>query len=311
MRATRRKPYGSFRPIAVAFAGFAMAAVAGGSALADNPLVEPTMTGVRYGPHERHTLDLWKAESSDPTPVLINIHGGGWVRGDGIHQMHLYPFLGRGVSVVTIRYRLANKATGDRLPAPLLDAARAIQFVRHKADEWGLNKERLAVMGSSAGGCSSLWLALHDDLADPDNDDPVLRESTKPLCALANAAQTFIDVNMVVEHVGPKGASHRMIWETAGADSSKDAIERYEEFADVYRECSPLNHLDKGDPPILLYYKYGGDNIHSSRFGDKLLEQAQETGAPVYMFAPENSVPPPAPYEGRWDFIYKQLLAER
>jgi len=287
--------------LAIVFLSMASAA----GAASANPTVKPTRENVRYGPHERNVLSFWKAKSDQPTPVVIYIHGGGWLRGGLRSTVHLYPFLARRVSVVAITYRLAPK---HLVPAPLLDAARAVQFVRHRAKEWGLDKQRVALIGSSAGACTSLWLALHDDLADPDNADPVLRESTKPTCALSNAGQTFIDIKLVREVVGDKAASHGMIWRTVGAKSATGATVNYEKFAKLYREYSPLTHLDKDDPPVLLYYKTGGDNIHSSRFGDRLIENAKKLNARVYMYAPENSVPPPQRYKGRWEFIYKQLL---
>jgi hypothetical protein len=38
---------------------------------------KPTLSGIRYGEHERHVTDFWKAESSEPTPLVFVIHGGG------------------------------------------------------------------------------------------------------------------------------------------------------------------------------------------------------------------------------------------
>src|SRR6187551_3852622 len=46
------------------------------------PTLPPTHANVQYGPHERNVLDFWKAESEQPTPVLVFIHGGGFVAGD-------------------------------------------------------------------------------------------------------------------------------------------------------------------------------------------------------------------------------------
>lgn len=77
--------------------------------------------------------------------------------------------------------------------APLHDAARALQFVRSKAEAWEIDKERIAACGSSAGACSSLWLAFHDDLADPASSDPVARESTRLATAAVFNAQTTLD----------------------------------------------------------------------------------------------------------------------
>ena len=76
---------------------------------------------------------------------------------------------------------------------PLEDAARAVQFLRSKAGEWNIDKTRIAATGGSAGACSSLWLAFHDDMAKPDSPDPVARESTRLTAAAVNGAQTSLD----------------------------------------------------------------------------------------------------------------------
>jgi len=149
---------------------------------------KPTLAGVRYGEHERHVLDFWRAASMAPTPVAFVIHGGGWTGGSKERLDRFVDagaLLQAGISVVAINYRYVSqgKAEGVEPPvkAPLHDAARAIQFVRSKAAEWNIDKTRVAATGGSAGACSSLWLAFHDDLADPKSDDPVARESTRAL----------------------------------------------------------------------------------------------------------------------------------
>src|ERR671928_164208 len=76
--------------------------------------------------------------------------------------------------------------------APLEDAARAIQTLRSKAKEWNLDKTRVGATGGSAGACSSLWLAFHDDMADPKSSDPVARESTRLTCVAVSGAQTTL-----------------------------------------------------------------------------------------------------------------------
>ena len=142
------------------------------------------MTNIRYGKNERHVLDFWKAESDTPTPLVFVIHGGGWKEGskERLHKFVDTPaLLKAGISVVAINYRLMRHAEGVEPPvkAPLHDAARALQFVRSKATEWNVDKARIGAAGGSAGACSSLWLAFHDDLADSASSDPVARESTR------------------------------------------------------------------------------------------------------------------------------------
>ncbi|MDP6039832.1 MAG: alpha/beta hydrolase [Candidatus Latescibacteria bacterium] len=126
---------------------------------------KPTLAEVRYGDHERHVLDFWKAPSDTPTPLVVCIHSGAWVSGSKerlLKFVDIEPFLKEGISVIAINYRLIRniKDVVPPVKAPLHDAARALQFVRSKADEWNIDKERIGAMGVSAGACSSLWLAL-------------------------------------------------------------------------------------------------------------------------------------------------------
>ncbi|CAN0539629.1 unnamed protein product, partial [Laminaria digitata] len=68
---------------------------------------------------------------------------------------------------------------GTRLDYILRDCARAIQFVRYKAEEWGIDASRIAVFGGSAGAGCAAWVGGVEDLAEPEHVDPVLRESTR------------------------------------------------------------------------------------------------------------------------------------
>src|SRR5205807_6713683 len=131
--------------------------------------------------------------------LVLYIHGGGWQNGDksGLGAAAIKQYLDAGLSVAAINYRYIKQAVAEKVEppvkAPLEDAARALQLIRSKAAEWNLDKKRVGATGGSAGGCSSLWLALHDDLADPRSEDPVARESTRLYCAAVNGAQTSLD----------------------------------------------------------------------------------------------------------------------
>ena len=274
---------------------FALTAAEPASAPAKAPknvskLPAPTHANVAYGPHARNVLDMWLAKSDQPTPVLVHIHGGGWINGDknSLSPAVLQTMLDRGVSVAAINYRYSTIAP---LPAPVHDAARAIQFLRSKAGEWKLNKERFAAMGGSAGACSSLWLNYHDDLANPSSDDPVARESTRLSVAVGLSGQTAIDPKVIVDWVGDQVMNHAMISRAVGAANREEAMARYDEFKELYREFSAYNHVDKSDPPVLLVYGKvaplpaadAGTAIHHAAFGEKLKEKAEANGAQVIL----------------------------
>ncbi len=166
----------------------------------------PTHENVRYGKYERNVLDLWLPESDTPSPLIVFIHGGGFIGGDK-EKIHTSPLvqmaLDHGVAFASIQYRFRYPDDTDEFTDPeragiqdiLRDSARAIQFLRYKAEAYHLDK-RVIAYGSSAGAGTSLWLAVHDDLADPKSDDPVLRESSRLTAAGMLAGQFTYDITL-------------------------------------------------------------------------------------------------------------------
>jgi len=269
----------------------------------------PTFADVHYGDHERHRLDFWQAQSATPTPVLFFIHGGGWNSGDKSRVATFFKIddlRKAGISVVSINYRLVPQAHADGVvppvKAPLHDAARALQFVRSKAAEWHLDKQRIGASGGSAGACSSLWLAFHDDLADPTSNDPIARESTRLWCASVTGAQTTLDPAQMVEWTPNShyGAHAFGIFKTLNgklvADFPTYLAER-ERLLPWIAEYSPYALVSAGDPPIHLVYSSAPalgqdqkDPTHTANFGLKLQEHCQANGVScelVYPGAPQ------------------------
>jgi acetyl esterase/lipase len=257
---------------------------------AKNPA--PTQADVRYGEHERNVLDFWKAESDRPAPLLFFIHGGGWQNGDK-SGIAVAPYLKAGISVVSINYRFTSQAAaaGVKPPvqAPLHDAARALQFVRSKAGEWNIDKERVGASGGSAGACSSLWLAFHPDMADPKSSDPVARESTRLWCAAVNGAQTTLDPQQMKDWT-PNSRYGGHAFGFTG-DKAKN-LSQFDEFLAKrdtilpwIAEYSPYALVTSDDPPV--YLSYGAppaigqeqkDPTHTANFGVKLQEHCTSTG---------------------------------
>jgi acetyl esterase/lipase len=96
---------------------------------------QPTRPDVKYGPHARNVLDFWPAESKQPTPLRVSIHGGGFRGGNkSVSPALLKECLDSGISVAASTYRLSDQAIA---PAQFHDCARALQFLRHKAHRGG------------------------------------------------------------------------------------------------------------------------------------------------------------------------------
>jgi len=246
----------------------------------------PTHRDSSYGPHERNKLDVWLAKSEKPAPLLIFIHGGGWAGGDkaDVPAKLVTAMLAQGISVASINYRYSTIAP---LPAPVHDAARAVQFLRSKAGEWKLDAKRFGAYGISAGGCTTLWVACHDDLADARSGDPVARESTRLQCAVGMSPQTCLEPDMVIGWVGDQILNHAMIARAVGVKKGEDVRKPKPEWVKLLHEFSPITHVSKDDPPILisnprvdpLPATSAGSAIHHAMLGMKFQERAKAVGA--------------------------------
>lgn len=268
-----------------------------------------TLTDVAYGSQPRQVMDFWKAPSDKPTPVVFHIHGGGWeAQGKG-SVPGTAKYLAAGISVVSINYRYTWQAQADGVKppvaAPLGDAARALQFVRSKATDWNIDKTRIGATGSSAGACSSLWLALHDDMADAKDVDPIARESTRLLCAAVETAQTSLDPQQMKEWTpNSRYGAHAFGFAEASAKHARSQDAMFADFlqhrADVLPwilEYSPIEHASSDDPSIYMIYpappaigQPQQDPTHSANFGVKLQEKLRNLkvdGELVYPGAPD------------------------
>jgi arylformamidase len=273
----------------------------------------PTLADVSYGPHASNVLDFWKAEGEGPRPLLVYIHGGGWIGGDKKQSVETFrPFLDKGISYAAINYRLSGQAP---LPAPVHDAARAIQFIRTKAAEWNIDSRRIALTGGSAGACTSMWILLHDDLADPAAKDPVLRESTRVCAAAVSSGQTSIDPKVIEPWLGPNVLKHNMINMAVGESTIEGALKNYDKHHELYVEFSPYNHLDKSDPPLLMTYgsnmtlpsENAGHGIHHPVYGVKMKEKADKCGHECHLLIP--GVSKSEKYASANEFLMAKLLA--
>ena len=245
--------------------------------------------------------------------MQVYIHGGGWIQGDKGRFQAVEGNLKNGISVVAINYRLSGT---DPLPAPVHDAARAIQFLRYKAKDWKIDKNKFVLTGGSAGGCTSLWLACHDDLADPDSDDPVERESTRVQGVAVAGAQSSIDPKQIEPWIGPM-VYHAMIYQAVGEDSIEAALENYDQHEVLYKEFSAINHLSQDDPPMFLGYnsdltvpaKSLGRGIHHGMFGVKFKEKSKAVGHNKVHLSIKGTDQSET-YTNSNDFLTKVLLGE-
>jgi pimeloyl-ACP methyl ester carboxylesterase len=227
-------------------------------------------------------FDLWKAKSDKLTPLVVFIHGGGFAEGskERVSSSLVRGCLNAGISVAAINYRLTDAAP---YPAQMLDAARAMQYLRWKAQEFNLDPKRFGCTGGSAGGGISLWLAFREDLADPKSSDPVLRQSTRITCAVGRDAQCSYDPRWIKQNIG--GLAYQMKALRALFRVGPEEL-LTDKAAQLYEDASPITHLTKDDPPVRMYYviadapsdEHPGKGIHSPKFGQILHAEMDKLG---------------------------------
>jgi acetyl esterase/lipase len=232
----------------------------GSAATADLPFAgNPRLTihrDVVYGKThpDVQRLDAYLVKSAQPTPVLIEIHGGGWRRGSKgqfVYQGNLMEaVLAAGISMVSIDYRLTPE---HRLPAQMEDVVRAVQFVRSRAKNWNIDPNRIATIGGSAGAHLAAWVGLHDDLAKPDSTDPIERLSSRLTCFVALAGPmdlTRVDPRTLAK-AGVRGESFAEAF-TAAVGATAEQFMTDPDIRRRLKEASPLFLVSSDDPPALV-----------------------------------------------------------
>lgn len=266
-----------------------------------------------YGENRMQKIDIWIADSKEPTPLLLFIHGGGFRGGSykNVSAAEINYAKQRGVSYASIEYRLTDQGP---YPMQMNDCARAVQYLRANAAKYNIDKAKIASYGGSAGACISMWLAFHEDMADPKSSDPVSRESTRLKAAGSQNGQPTLDPHTFKEWYGVKSlVMHPAIPFLFGV-ADAEGLEK-PETRKLIIDASPITHLTKDDPPVFLQYG-GGDTpvtettdantwVHHARLGIKLKEQMDKLGIECYVSY--RGGPPVTKYRNPVEFLVAKL----
>lgn len=284
-----------------------------------SPPVPPSHANVPYGPHERQVLDFYQAKSARPAPVLLFIHGGGFVAGDkgGLNGGMLKAALDAGIHFASMNYRFVD---GDKVlfPVPQRDGARAVQFLRSQAAAWNIDPARVACFGGSAGAGISMWIGFHEDLARPDSQDPVERQSTRIQAIGTLGGQGTYDPVKIQKLVGGRAHEHPSLLKVYGLKSLAEAMNPAPEMQRLYDEAAAITHLTADDPPLYMVYSEPdivppadsrpGQFIHHPNFGRQLKARMDELGLENVFINAGGTPPAPEPPGGMLDFFKKHLL---
>ena len=253
-------------------------------------LPTPTHATVKYRPHKSNVLDLWLAKSDRPTPLLVFIHGGGFVGGDKRQARPdaIKRCLEAGVSFMSINYRFRKDAPVQDI---LRDAARAIQFIRLNAVQYNLDPKRIASYGGSAGAGTSLWLAVHDDLADPRSDDSVLRQSSRIVaagCINGQATYDLVEWQQLIGKFKPE-------WYQGPDEDVKfyhfKSRDDFKTLAGqkILDDCSMFRQITRDDAPVFMACslpggepKNRGHLLHHPRHMEVVRQRCDEVGVEAH-----------------------------
>jgi acetyl esterase/lipase len=197
---------------------------------------------VPYGEHRRQRLDVVKpAEPVSGAPVLLQVHGGGWVSGRKHQQGQplMHYLASRGWVCVAIEYRLAPSA---RFPAQLIDCKRALAWIRSHVAEHGGDPDFVIVTGGSAGGHLAALMGLT-------HGDPVYQPGFEEVDTTVDAAIPLYGVYDFRDRHGVRGRAamtpflERMVMPT-----------RLSEDPEGWEAASPIARVRADAPPFFVIH---------------------------------------------------------
>jgi hypothetical protein len=273
----------------------------------------PTAADVSYGPSPHQLLDIYvPTQGKGPYPVLL-WYGGIWKPAK--HAPRIAEFNAHEIAVIAVETRTMTDAVEDKVAVPvsyvLLDACRAVQFVRLNAAKWNLSPERIAGGGGSQGALPALYVNSAGERAHPQSNDPVERTSTRVTCVAAYRCQPTIDPVRMQQWV--PGVE----WGAPALGCTfAESLKRRDELLSIIEKWSPDALLHKGIAPIYFENEWGmtqpegitetNYKVHSPAWAVGFQKLAEKAGVECYVKYPDHPTPG---YDNIWDFVEKQLKA--
>lgn len=209
-------------------------------------------------------LDLYRPKNAGkPTPGIIFIHGGGWKDGNReIMKYYTIKFAQRGYVTATISYRFSKEAL---FPAAVQDVKCAIRWMRANASKYGIDPDRIAVSGNSAGGHLALMAGYSSDV-------PEL-EGEGGNAGVSSRVQAVVDFygpsDLTTEFARSQGVVKTFLGKT------------YEEDPKGYALASPITYLTKDDPPTLILHGTIDSTVPIDQ-SDELEKKLKDLGIPYF-----------------------------
>jgi acetyl esterase/lipase len=229
------------------------------------------------GGNPRQRLDLYLPETrgKSPLPVVVFVHGGGWLTGDKSHgAASLLPLVESGeYAGASIGYRLSTEATW---PAQIHDCKAAVRWLRANAARYGLDPERIGVWGASAGGHLALMLGASGDVRELEGDVG----GNPGVSSRVDAVVNYFGVATLSEAHGVATALERR----RGGDVEVTQLlgGSLRANAEKARSASPITWLSPNDPPVLTVHGTA-DRVVPYAQAERLDRALRELGVPSYL----------------------------
>lgn len=187
-------------------------------------------------------LDLHLPKEPNP-PLIVYVHGGAW-RAGSKSDVPIAPLIAHGFAIASVDYRLSTEA---QFPAQVHDIKAAIRFLRAKSDLFHLNTQRIAIIGSSAGGHLAALVGVTNGVKELEGTEGEhLTQSS--------------DVQCIVSLYGASNLQTILSQSTEfGLRMRVPALQlllggQPDEKPELAKLASPVAQLDKADPPLLLLH---------------------------------------------------------
>lgn len=188
-------------------------------------------------------LDLHLPVKKARSPLIVWVHGGAWRSGSKT-DMPLGPMVEEGYAVASVDYRLSTQA---KFPAQIHDIKAAVRFVRGHGNEWHLSTKQIVIAGDSAGGHLAALAGVsngHVELEGEVGHDRVQSSDVQGIISFYGGA----NLTTILKQSTPHGLSVRM--------PALDLLlgGQPEDVPALARLASPVFHVDRRDPPLLLLH---------------------------------------------------------
>jgi acetyl esterase/lipase len=230
-------------------------------------------------------MDVYRPVQSNGLGLIV-IQGSGWympqrydapaLKDDEFAVIYGQRFAEAGYTAFVINHRAAPRF---RYPAPIEDAQRAVRFIRHNAAAYAIDGRRLGAWGASSGGHLAGLLGTLDGAGDPNDSDPVNRESAKVQAVVTLFPAT--DLASLTTRAGVTAVTALMGFRHVDPSIGPPGLIRPDEpEIKAYRDASPTTHVTRDDAPFLLIH--GDADVVAPLQQSEIMEQKlTSAGVPV------------------------------